>query len=307
MEGKGSIQMLSDLINDNMTESKYSHWLDENGDFKVRDDIKVFIPEKGPDYIKALTVGGFGVPDNRFGPELEFGRMVGDSYSGGMTLLIKVCWGGKDLGVDFRPPSRGRLNIYTTWYPNREGKEKEEFPWVVDEAYGKNYRTTVESVKTVLGRIESGEIYGEKLTTWDLKGLLWWQGWNDLIYTEKVEEYEENLKALVRDLRIDLNETALPVVIGELGQWGVSPHSGLRGNMLNLRRSQRAVALSDEFRGTTRAVSTAAYYVEKGHSYDGDYHYNGRADTFYQVGQTFGLTMLQLLEDIENADPESEG
>jgi hypothetical protein len=46
MEGKGSIQMLSDLINDNMTESKYSHWLDENGDFKVRDDIKVFIPEK---------------------------------------------------------------------------------------------------------------------------------------------------------------------------------------------------------------------------------------------------------------------
>jgi hypothetical protein len=63
----------------------------------------------------------------------------------------------------------------------------------------------------------NSELYGEKYTTWDLKGLLWcWQGWNDLIYNEKVEKYEENLKALIRNLRIDLNETALPVVIGIL-------------------------------------------------------------------------------------------
>ena len=51
---------------------------------------------------------GFSVygDQHHFGPELQFGHVIGD-YCHDQVLLIKTAWGGKSLFKDFRPPSSG--------------------------------------------------------------------------------------------------------------------------------------------------------------------------------------------------------
>merc|ERR1711907_385923 len=46
------------------------------------------------------------------GPELGFGWALGDEL-GEQVLLLKTAWGGKDIDVDYRPPSRGGT---TGWF-----------------------------------------------------------------------------------------------------------------------------------------------------------------------------------------------
>lgn len=41
-----------------------------------------------------------------FGPELQFGHLLGDQMTH-QVLIIKTAWGGRDLYRDFRPPSSG--------------------------------------------------------------------------------------------------------------------------------------------------------------------------------------------------------
>ena len=43
---------------------------------------------------------------HHFGPELQFGHVVGNHFEN-QVLLIKTAWGGKSLFKDFRPPSSG--------------------------------------------------------------------------------------------------------------------------------------------------------------------------------------------------------
>ena len=49
---------------------------------------------------------GYAVYDDlhHFGPELQFGHVVGEHFAD-PVLLIKTAWGGKSLANDFRPPS----------------------------------------------------------------------------------------------------------------------------------------------------------------------------------------------------------
>lgn len=295
MEGRASVQHLTNLLQNDLTRAPYEHLVNDQNEFIERQDVLVYYPEVSEDEFLPLAPGlGFPAKD-RFGAELEFGTVAGDAHLGGNVLLIKIAWGGKDLAVDFRPPSRGS-NTYTTWQPGDPGPPDEGTP-VAEENYHASYDSLVDTVHGILGRIEAGDVFDGQ-TTWDLKGCVWWQGWNDLVYPRKVDEYEENLKALIRDLRLDWNAPDLPFVIGELGQHGFNPHGWLRENIYKMRRSERNVAWSDEFRDTVRFAMTSPYLVETGDHFDGDYHYYGRADTMVLVGRAFGQTMLQLLEDI---------
>jgi len=291
MVGMGSVEMLTKLVNNNMTRATYEHLVDDNNAWMTRDDVKVFFPEIQGDEPVPLSVG-LGFTNERFGPELEFGRILGDNYDG-PTLIIKTAYNGKDMAVDFRPPTRG-IGHSTTWQQGGS-KDLPEAP-LPSEEYGKAYHKMTRTIHSALAGIEEGGWF-EGYDTWELKGLVWWHGWNDHMYPKKLQEYEEGLKHLIRDVRHDLNTPELPVVIGEMGQNGIHPLGPAESKTVEMRRIQRAVAHADEFRDLTRFVMTSAYYIEGGETYDGNYHYNGRADTFCQVGKAFGQTMVQLLED----------
>ena len=66
--------------------------------------------------------------------------------------------------------------------------------------------------------------------------------------------------------------------------------------VLGIRAAQRNVCMSDEFVNTTIFVPTAQHAVLDGATYNGIYHYNGRADTYYHIGQDFGNAMIQILQ-----------
>ena len=60
-----------------------------------------------------ITVG-YGARNDRIGPELQFGHVIGD-YFENQVFLIKTAWGGKSLAKDFRPPQlrrRGRTLLH---------------------------------------------------------------------------------------------------------------------------------------------------------------------------------------------------
>lgn len=63
-----------------------------------------------------------------------------------------------------------------------------------------------------------------------------------------------------------------------------------------MQKAERAVTLYDEFRNSTIYVPTAPFMEYPGNdTYNGDYHYFGRADVYYHIGRAFGYGMLNLM------------
>ena len=103
--GRGNLEK---LLEDPQWQPRLSHLRDKNGEWTSRDDVIVrYRPSRGPLKKGPLSIG-FAVHEGRhhFGPELQIGHRLGQA-SNDPVLLIKTCWGGKSLHVDFRPPSAG--------------------------------------------------------------------------------------------------------------------------------------------------------------------------------------------------------
>ena len=103
--GRGT---LVKLLEDPKWEPRLSHLRDKDGSWSARDDVFVrYRPERGPLKKGPLSIG-FAVHEGKhhFGPELQIGHRLGQA-SKDPVLLIKTCWGGRSLHVDFRPPSAG--------------------------------------------------------------------------------------------------------------------------------------------------------------------------------------------------------
>lgn len=283
MEGKGSIVHLEQLLNETTTMNKYQHLRDEDGNWTVRDDVRIKFNE---DRKRGQLTVGYGYPTDRFGTELEFGMVVGDALPE-KILIIKCAWGGKDLAVDFRSPSSGVGNY--TQCDRKTGECKPFRP--LD--YGFYYRKTISIIQDTLANYK---------TPYILSGIVWFQGWNDLVFPGKMDEYGQNLANLIRDMRADLEAPNLPFIIGELGQAGVHPDEEYAAKHFRFRAIQKNVTNLPEFKDNTLFVKTSPYVVKDGETFDGGYHYNGRADTFFDIGHAFGKAMLQLIEKQSETD-----
>ena len=118
MEGKGAIKHLEELIADPKTAETYKGLRTGDG-WTPRKDVWINFTMKGLDRgAKGWSISstkhqankrgpltvGYGVPSNRFGPELGFGQVLGDDCPE-QVLIIKWAWGGNALALGFRPPS----------------------------------------------------------------------------------------------------------------------------------------------------------------------------------------------------------
>jgi len=278
MQGKGKIAHLEKLVAEMPDE--YGH-LKKNGEWVERDDVWIkYWDKKGK-----LTVG-YGSPEDRIGPELGFGNVIGDALEN-QVLLIKVSWGGQSLALDFRPPSSGE--------PEFELSEKlrqriASGEWQVGIRYKEmveEVRATLKDLKTHFPDYDGGG--------YEIAGLVWFQGFNDVINETFRAEYGKNMVNFIRDVRKDLDVPELPVVIGELGMGGVEVNPRYAHKHYAVREAQEAPSKMPEFKGTVGFARTAPYVVEEGDAFDGGYHYRGRADTFYKIGVGFGEAMKKLI------------
>jgi hypothetical protein len=158
------------------------------------------------------------------------------------------------------------------------------------------YRDTIRTVKETLADIKS-VIPDYDGSGYELSGFVFFQGFNDIIDAKKMDEYGKNLANLIREVRKDLNAPTMPVIIGELGQQGVEPEKRYAEKHFRFRKIQQDVANLPEFKDSVRFVKTSVYVVNDGDKFDGGYHYLGRADTFFHIGNAFGESMLTLIKN----------
>ena len=291
MVGQGSIEHLRELIADPATRNNYQqYWNDTSQDWAQRQDVYAkFDQHMGP-----LTVG-YGSPASKnkkqghIGPELTFGWVLGDTLCDCCEtkkkqpiMVLKTAYGGRDLAIDFRPPSSGRGH----------------FPGVKPVHYGWEYRQMIADIQDALEHVIPKLIPGYSQDDgYELAGYVWFQGWNDLIDDAKVKEYGVNLANLIRDVREDLDAPDMPFIVGELGMHGIDPQGRARERILAMRNAEKDVTLMDEFRNNALFVPTSPYVVSNGTQYNGEYHYYGRADTYCKIGHAFGEAMLALMTD----------
>ena len=273
--GKGSLEF---LVKDAATAPKFAHLVDAAGKWRVRDDVFIhYLQRKGP-----LTVG-YGAKETMMGPELGIGWVTGDAFKE-PVLLIKCAWGGKSLGVDFRPPSAGKL-------PYSLG-EKTDAAMAQDPAIlGKYYRETLALTKAALAQVK--ELVPGSDGKYEVVGFGWHQGWNDRVTQPFNDEYEKNMAHFIRDIRRDLGVPKLPFVIAETGITGPGE---THPRALSLMKAQAAVAEHAEFKGNVAFVGTKAFWREKEVSPSSQgYHWNTNAETYWLIGEAMGQAMLKLL------------
>ena len=258
-EGKGSLEYLT---KDKGTADKYKHLLGKDGNWVVSDDVWIhYLDRKGK-----LTVG-YGAKEDRIGPELGFGHVIGEAYEEPI-LLIKLAWGGKSLAKDFRPPSSGG-------------------------EVGPYYKEIVQRTKAVLGDLKKEfPEFGDR--KYELAGFGWHQGWNDRVNQAFNDEYEKNMANFIRDVRKDLGVKELPFVIAETGMTGPEEK---HPRALALMKAQAAVAEHKEFLGNVAFVGTKAFWRTEAVSPSKQgYHWNSNAETYYLIGEAMGTAMKKLCE-----------
>ena len=278
-DGKGTLQV---LLSDPAKAGRYQHLRDESGHWTVRDDVWVrYQLEDGSVKAGPLTLG-FTVYDGKhhFGPELQFGHVLGDRFEN-QVLLIKTAWGGKSLYRDFRPPSSGGT-------------------------VGPYYLKMLSDIREALASLPS-DFAAYDGRGYELAGFVWYQGWNDGCEPKTaVPEYEVNLVNLIKDVRKALHAPKLPFVIGELtGPWVQAP-----GEWDILRKAQAAAAARPEFAGNVVFVATHDFVREPedspnpGHGH----HEFGNAETYFLVGEAFGEAMEDFFPfnraELMTAEPE---
>ena len=273
-EGKGSLEY---LVKQPATAAKFKPLTNDKGQWRTRDDVFItYLDRKGP-----LTVG-YGATKEKTGPELGFGTVVGNATDE-PVLLIKCAWGGKSLGIDFRPPSSGQP-AYSLG--EKQDAAIKEDPKIV----GKYYRDMIDLTKAALANVK--ELVPGSDGKYVLAGFAWHQGWNDRINDKFVAEYETNMVNFIRDVRKELDAPNLPFVIAETGMNGPTE---MHPRALALMKAQAAAAAHPDFRGNAAFVKTQSFWREKEDSPNSQgYHWNCNAETYYLIGEGLGEAMLKL-------------
>lgn len=275
-EGKGSLEFLA---RDSASAKVFSKFFGSDGQVRTRDDVRIdYLNRSGP------LAAGYGANKDKIGPELGFGWVVGDAFDE-PVLLIKCAWGGKSLGVDFRPPSAGKV-------PYSLGEKTDAALAQNPDTIGHFYRETVSLVKSALARIR--DLVPGSDGRYVLTGFAWHQGWNDRISEPFTAEYESNMAHFIRDMRRDLGAPALPFVIAETGMTGPEE---THPRALALMAAQAAVAQRPEFKGNVAFVGTRGFWrpAEASPNAQG-YHWNCNAETYSLIGEAMGEAMKALVK-----------
>lgn len=279
MEGYGSINdpendpgSLVDVIEKDV-EGDWSA-IGEEGDWAILEGASIYFAKDG-DTIRTNVTVGQGSNPNLIGPELMFAQQL-DAYYDDPVLIIKTAWGGKSLAVDFRPPSAGGTT-------------------------GEFYHAMIQTVQEVTQNLAS-EFPNIGLADFEISGFAWFQGWNDGASEDYLAEYESNLYHLVQDVRNDLGNPNLPVVIANSGQGGFT-----QSNDLWVRSMQNIVSVAQEtvgcndtlYGGTVGFVETKKYYYDASVSpQDAIHHFNNNALTYLQIGKDIGDEMILTINDM---------
>ena len=337
MEGRGFPEPLAWQVSQKKYRERYTHFI-KDGDFeaftkKVAETTDPNDRGTPPTYLWStrhdvwinylgkhgdLTVG-YGAPREGFGPEFNFGHVVGNHFDE-QILLIKASWGGRALARGFLPPSSmlsdaeyaklaagqnaenkawndaepAKIEAYNrrVTEENKTAKKKKRLRTFkprervttaqYKEQFGKDYRNMVSEVHGCLG--ELGKRFPRyKNQGYEIKGLVWFQGWNDQ-YQDRWLTYEKNLANFIRDVRKEFKAPDMKFVIGQMGNDGMKPDK--EGSPRDyIKKAQAAVPNLPEFKGNALCVRTDKYWDMEAHAiYTGPGGWSKDVDKWRQFG-----------------------
>lgn len=279
MQGHAAERTLAHLGMDPKTKPLLEAIQNADGSAKVHDRIWISsIDTSQESGVKEgkLTVGyGAGGREPKIGPELTFGITM-QKQVGEPILIIKTSWGGKSLNTDFRSPSAGPYQFNQGQIQNfkKRGQDLAEERRKRAERTGVYYRLMLEHTHKVLDNIKRVYPAYNAKASYELAGMVWFQGWNDMVDSGSYptrgqpgsyDAYSKNLEHFIRDVRRDLKAPKLPFVIGVMGAGGpiakYSPdqmrYAGIHGEF---RKAMAAPTKLPEFKGNVTAVFTENYW-----------------------------------------------
>ena len=260
--GRGN---LVNAMKDPKLAKRMSHLRDSKGDadggWVVRDDAFCWYrTDRGELKAGPLSIGFAGYPGREhFGPELQIGHLLADAFAE-PVLLIKTAWGGKNLHVDFRPPSAG-------------GTVGPYYTRMLEE-YAEGVRDAQQRFPALRG------------STPDLAGFIWFQGWNDMYVDGGIDAYPDNLVHLAADLREHFDDPGLPIVVGETGNAG---NDRFRAQQ---RLGTERIPAPSAFVPTRSFLRKPEDSPNQGHGH----HWYGNAASYFLVGDGLGHATIRLLE-----------
>jgi len=279
MQGHAAERTLAHLGMDPKTVPLLKAIQNADGSAKVHDQVwisSIDTSEESGVKEGKLTVGyGAGGREPKIGPELTFGITM-QKHVGEPILIIKTSWGGKSLNTDFRSPSAGPYQFNEGQIENfkKRGQDLAEERRKRAERTGVYYRLMLEHTHKVLDNIKRVYPAYNAEASYELAGMVWFQGWNDMVdsgtYPTRgqpgsYDAYSKNIAHFIRDVRRDLKAPKLPFVIGVMGAGGpiakYSPdqmrYAGIHGEF---RKAMAAPAKLPEFKGNVTAVFTENYW-----------------------------------------------
>lgn len=283
MQGHGEIEKgekgnLNWVVTNDKT-GKYKHLRDKSGDWSKRDDVFIYTTDKFEKVKTGKLSAGYGAFDTTIGPELEFGKVIGDHY-GNKVLLIKTTWGGKSLAVDFRPPSA----VSEKGYHKLPTKAKDT---------GYYYVKMLSNIYKVLDNLHD-YVPDYKGEGYEISGFGWHQGFNDRVTKTANKYYEQNLVHLIKDVRKDLGTPTLPFVIATTGMKGWTDKDPRAISIMN---AQLAMTSYPEFKDNVSVVDTRDFYIETENSPSKQfYHWNRNAESHLLIGESLGRAMLKTIK-----------
>ena len=274
MQGHAHVRTLEHIGMDPKTAPLLKEIQTKEGTPRVSDHVWVSYLSNGGEKQGKLTTG-YGADENKIGPELTFGihmqKMLDEPI-----LIIKAAWGGKSLHTDFRSPSAGPYVFNETQLEGfkKQGKAIDVIKAERVKATGHYYRLTIDYAKEVLADIKKVYPNYDPEQGYELGGVGWFQGWNDMVdrgvYPTRDENsgYDDYSKALthfIRDVRKDLSAPKLPFVIGVMGAGGpvekyLPDQKRYAGVHQNFRSAMAAPASLPEFKGNVTTILTENYW-----------------------------------------------
>jgi hypothetical protein len=277
------------------TDKKFPHLIDDKGNWTVRKDVwyKGVVTATAN---KWLTVG-CGAGASSIGPELQFGHIMG-YYHDEPVIIIKASQGNRSLGWDILPPGSksfkfdgrtyaGYKDTTPSWI---EGQPKKPVNWYA----GKQYDDFVKGTHDVLDNFAKN-FPQYKDQGYEIAGFVWWQGHKDG-GAAHASRYEQNLVNLIKAYRAEFKAPKAPFVIATIGFGGWE----MKGHHVTVAKAQLAVSGEKgkypDFVGNVLTVETRGFWKDASISpRDQDFHYNGNAETYLNVGDALGRGMVKLL------------
>jgi len=172
-----------------------------------------------------------------FGLELTFARAARDTLKGPLSI-VKVAEGG--------------TRLYDAWLSKSAAQLR-------GRPVGRLYQDLVDRIHAI--KDEPASIHdkcAEGPCEW--AAFVWFQGENDVFDDDEVgaapaQEYEENLRRLIADVRLETGAPKLPVVIVQIGYWAQSLDNGML-----VQAAQSNVVQADPHAALVETDDLSRYY-----------------------------------------------